>query len=148
MRNKRQREALEQHGEGARLSKELVTIATDLDLDVGLEDLRYHGPDRETARRLFEELEFTSIVKDYMPPQEAVDLSANFLALETPAELDRFLARAREKKRLSLWLDLSDPEREGFFDPWGRRLLGVGLAVEAGEGVYRFGGDEDPREAF
>ncbi len=136
VRNKRQREALEQHGEGARLSKELVTIATDLELDVGLEDLRYHGPDREAARRLFEELEFTSIVKDYMPPQEAVDLSASFLPLESPADLDRFLARARERKRLSLWLDLSDPERGGFFDPWGSRLLGVGLAVEAGEGVY------------
>ncbi len=33
VKNKRQREALEQYGEGARLSKELVTIATDLDLD-------------------------------------------------------------------------------------------------------------------
>ena len=136
VRNKRQREALAQHGEGARLSKELVTIVTDLELDVDLEDLRYRGPDRESARKLFEELEFTSIVKDYMPPQEAVDLSASFLPIETPADLDRFLARARENGKLSLWLDLSEPEREGYFDPWGRRLLGVGLAVSAGEGVY------------
>ncbi len=144
LRNKRQREALEQHGEGARLSKELVTIVTDLALDVSLEDLRYRGPDRESARRLFEELEFTSIVKDYMPPREAADLSASFVALETPAELDRFLARAREQKRLSLWLDLSEPAREGFFDPWGRRLLGVGLALEAGEGVYASVGAKIP----
>jgi DNA polymerase-1 len=136
VRNKRQREALAQHGEGARLSKELVTIVTDLDLDVDLEDLRYRGPDRESARRLFEELEFTSIVKDYMPPQEAVDLSASFLPLETPADLDRFLSLARAKGKLSLWLDLSEPEREGHFDPWGRRLLGLGLAVSPGEGVY------------
>jgi len=147
VRNKRQREALEQHGEGARLSKELVTIVTDLDLDVALDDLRYRGPDRESARSLFEELEFTSIVKDYMPPQEAADLSASFLPLETPGELDRFLARAREKKRLSLWLELSEPERPDskvFFDPWGRRLLGVGLAVEAGEGVFATAGTKIP----
>jgi DNA polymerase-1 len=144
VRNKRQREALEQHGEGARLSKELVTIATDLDLDVALQDLEYRGPDREAARRLFEELEFTSIVKDYMPPPEAVDLSATFLPLVTPAELERFLDRARERKRLSLWLDLSEPDREGFFDPWGRRLLGVGLAIEAGEGVYASAGAKLP----
>jgi DNA polymerase-1 len=137
VRNKRQREALEQHQEGARLSKELVTIATDLDLSIALENLEYRGPDREAARSLFEELEFTSIVKDYMPTrEETVDLSATFRPLETLSELDRFLARAREKKRLSLWLDLSDPERQGFFDPWGRRLLGVGLAVEPGEGVF------------
>ncbi len=144
VRNKRQREALEQHGQGARLSKELVTIVTDLDLHVALEDLRYRGPDRESARRLFEELEFTSIVKDYMPPQEAVDLSASFLPLETPGELDRFLARARGSGKLSLWLDLSEAEREGYFDPWGRRLLGVGLAVEAGEGVYASAGTKIP----
>ncbi|HEY7697581.1 MAG TPA: DNA polymerase I, partial [Vicinamibacteria bacterium] len=147
VRNKRHREALEQHGEGARLSKELVTIATNLDLDVSLEDLRYRGPDRESARRLFEELEFTSIVKDYMPPPEAVDLSANFAPLDTPAELERFLARAREAKRLSLWLDLSEPERadsKSYFDPWGRRLLGVGLAASAGEGVYATAGVRIP----
>ncbi len=138
--NKRQREALEEHGEGARLSKELVTIATDLDLDFTLEDLQYRGPDREAARRLFEELEFTSIVKDYMPArEEAEDMSASFHPLETPGDLEQFLARAREKKRLSLSLDLSEPERpdrKALFDPWSRRLLGVGLAVEAGEGFF------------
>ena len=147
VRNKRQREALEQHGEGARFSKELVTIVTDLDLDVALESLQYRGPDRESARRLFEELEFTSIVKDYMPPREAMDLSASFLPLETPGELDRFLARARANGKLSLWLDLSElekPDSKGFFDPWGRRLLGVGLAVEAGEGVFATAGTKIP----
>jgi len=144
VKNKRQREALEQNAEGARLSKELVTIATDLDLDVGIEDLLYRGPDREAARRLFEELEFTSIVKDYMPPQEAVDLSASFLPLSTLEALDRFLARARAKGRLSLSLDLNEPEREGFFDPWGRRLLGAGLSIEAGEGVYATAGARIP----
>jgi DNA polymerase-1 len=136
VRNRRQREALEQNAEGARLSKELVTIATDLEVPVSLEDLRYRGPQREAARRLFEELEFTSIVKDFMPPPEVQDLIATLSPLETPADLDRFLSRAREEKRLSLWFDLSEPEREGLFDPWGRRLLGAGLAVRAGEGFY------------
>jgi DNA polymerase-1 len=140
--NKRQREALEQHGQAARLSKELTTIARDIDLDIPIEKLRYAGANREEARRLFEELEFTSIVKDYMPPPEALDLSASFHALESPAALDRFLARAREKKRLFFWLDLSEPEM--CFDPWGRRLLGAGFAVEAGEGVYAVAGERIP----
>jgi 5'-3' exonuclease len=69
VRNKRQREALEQHGEGARL-EELVTIVTDLDLDVALEDLRYRGPDAGVGPEPLRELEFTSIVKDYMPPRK------------------------------------------------------------------------------
>ncbi|HJS74816.1 MAG TPA: DNA polymerase I, partial [Vicinamibacteria bacterium] len=141
VRNKRQREALEQHGEGARLSKELVTIATHLDLDVAFEELEYRGPDREAARRLFEELEFTSIVKDYMPPrEETADLSASFHPLETAAELDRFLALARVKKKLSFWLDLTEPERGSGFDPWGRRLRAVGLAVEPGEAFFAVSG--------
>lgn len=138
VKNKRQREALEQHGEGARLSKELVTIATDLDLDVDLESLAYRGSDREAAYRLFEELGFTTLLKDYLPhlAQETLDLSAAFVALEGQKDLARFLDRAREKKRFALWLDVPATETKGGFDPWGARLEGVGLSYAKGEGVY------------
>ncbi|MGH9337919.1 MAG: DNA polymerase, partial [Vicinamibacteria bacterium] len=128
------------HREGARLSKELVTIVTDLDVPVDFDTLRYQGADREQAYGLFEELEFTSHLKDYLPV-EMIDLSASFRPIESLAELERFLSRARAKAKLSLWLDLSDPPRAGSFDPWRQRLLGVGLAFEIGEGSYaRSGG--------
>ncbi|HSF19893.1 MAG TPA: DNA polymerase I [Vicinamibacteria bacterium] len=132
VKNKRQREALLAHRDGAKLSKELVTILNDVELDIDLERLRYKGADRESARRLFEELEFTSHQKDYLP-EETIDLSARFRALRSQDELGRFLARARKTGTLAIWLDL---DRTEHFDPWGARVLRGGLAVEAGEGVH------------
>jgi DNA polymerase I len=133
VKNKRQREALEEHREQARLSKELVTISCDLDLDLKLEDLQYRGPNQERAYQLFEELEFTSLLKDYLPREE-VDVSATYDAIETDRTLGEFLDRARKRGRLALWLELErGPDR---FDPWSEHLAGVGLALEKGEGVF------------
>ncbi|HXV61891.1 MAG TPA: DNA polymerase I [Vicinamibacteria bacterium] len=132
VKNKRQREALLAHRDEAKLSKELVTIVKDVELDIDLERLRYQGADRESARRLFEELEFTSHQKDYLP-EETIDLTAEFRALRSEGDLERFLARARKTGTLALWLDLGRTEH---FDPWDARVLRGGLAVETGEGVH------------
>jgi DNA polymerase-1 len=132
VRNKRQREALLEHREEARLSKELVTIVTDVEIPVGLDELKYRGGNREAARLLFEELEFTSHLKDYLP-QETIDLTATYRRLDSTKDLDVFLRRASEKRRLAIFLDLSETSR---FDPWSAHLVGVGLAVAKGEGVY------------
>jgi DNA polymerase-1 len=132
VKNKRQREALAQHGEGARLSKELVTIATDLDVDIDLEVLRYRGENRVAAHHLFEELGFTSLLKEYLP-REPVDLSAAFHPLRSAGELAAVLARAKENGVLSIWIDLPETGR---FDPWNARFNGIGISVEKGEAFY------------
>jgi len=49
--NKRQREALVEHGRQAQLSKDLVRIATDLAVDVDLDHLAYRGADRPKPSR-------------------------------------------------------------------------------------------------
>jgi DNA polymerase-1 len=145
VKNKRQREALAQHGEGARLSKELVTIATDLDVGIDLEGLRYHGENRAAAHHLFEELGFTSLLKEYLP-RETVDLTAAFHPLRSAAELAAVLARAKQNGLLSLWIDLPETGR---FDPWNARFLGIGISVEKGEAFYLRGeGGVDPELAM
>jgi len=133
VKNKRQREALLEHRDAALLSKELVTIDTDLDLDVDIEKLRYRGADREQAFAFFDELELRTHLKDYLPVEEPVDLTASCRRLESAAELSSFLERARRGGRLAFSLDLTETER---FDPWSQHLKAVGLAVEPGEGVY------------
>ncbi|HEY3935365.1 MAG TPA: DNA polymerase I [Gemmatimonadales bacterium] len=59
---KRAREALQQQGDAARLSKRLVTIKTDVPVDLDLATLTAHAPDRLMLARLFTELEFNSII--------------------------------------------------------------------------------------
>src|SRR5687768_13970398 len=61
---KRPREALLEHAENARLSKELVTIRDDLSVPFDLESLKTKTPDHQRLRDLFVELEFHSLAKD------------------------------------------------------------------------------------
>ena len=133
VKNKRQREALKEHHDTALLSKELVTIDTRLDFELDPEELRYQGADRDAAFALFEELEFTTHIKDYLPAAKPVDLTASFRALRSKRELSSFVDTAKKRGKVSVWLDLTEVKR---FAPWNQRLVGVGLAVEPGEGVY------------
>ncbi len=58
------RESLETNRDQALLSKELVTIHTDLDVDFDPEDLHHDPPDAEALRRLFADLEFFSLLEE------------------------------------------------------------------------------------
>ncbi len=58
------REGLLEHREKAELSKQLVTIHTDLDIDFDPDDLRHEPPDTEALAELFGRLEFTSLLEE------------------------------------------------------------------------------------
>ncbi len=53
-------ENLRKHADDARLARQLVTIATDLDMGLGLEDLAWRGPDKARLSKVLTELRFTS----------------------------------------------------------------------------------------
>jgi DNA polymerase I len=61
---KRAREALLAHAGDVRLSKDLVTIRTDLPVPFDMESLRVREPDRERLRQVFVELEFHAFARD------------------------------------------------------------------------------------
>ncbi len=60
----RQRELLEANKENAILSKELVTIKTDVPIKITLPDLKYEGFDKDKLSVIFEELEFKSLLRE------------------------------------------------------------------------------------
>src|SRR5438132_2041222 len=59
---KRAREAVQQHAELARLSRDLVTIRRDVPLPLDFEALRVRAPDVARLTELFTELEFRSLI--------------------------------------------------------------------------------------
>lgn len=61
IKQKRPREALQEHAELARLSKRLVTIQTDVPVELDLEALEAHNPDVMALAKVFQELEFGSL---------------------------------------------------------------------------------------
>jgi DNA polymerase-1 len=61
---KRPREALAQQADAARLSKTLVTIHTDVPVTFDRERFALSEPDRTALRALYQELEFSSLLRD------------------------------------------------------------------------------------
>ena len=51
------------------MSKQLVTINTDLPIDIDWEDFKVQPPDRAALMPLLKELEFTALIKEYLPPE-------------------------------------------------------------------------------
>jgi DNA polymerase-1 len=128
IKNKRQREGLQQFVEQARLSKTLVRIVTDVPLDLDLESLRYGGARREQAFSFFEKLGFTSLLKDYLPESDSGD-PVSHRVIEKSSDLERVVATAGEKGILSIALTSEADESSA-------PVIGVGLAVQPGEGFY------------
>ncbi|HEX3036533.1 MAG TPA: DNA polymerase I [Thermodesulfobacteriota bacterium] len=60
----RQKELIKANTENAIMSKKLVTIKTDVPLDVTLDDLKYEGFNTERLRQVFNELEFRSLLRE------------------------------------------------------------------------------------
>jgi DNA polymerase-1 len=154
---KRPREALEAQAAEARLSKELVTIRTDLDVPLDLDTLRLKEPDRDALRQLYVELEFTSLARDVAAaPSSAPDVSFDFGAnveakaappaaeyetVDTTQKLARLLARVRKATQAGGMLAVDtetviDPDSPSKVDPLRSRLVGIAMAVEPGEGFY------------
>src|SRR5688500_13715764 len=68
----KQREALSTHREDALRSRELVTIRTDVPLEIDFPSLRYRGASRERCYELFTRLAFRTLVNDYAPPADTM----------------------------------------------------------------------------
>src|SRR4051812_27881044 len=69
----KQREALVTHRAEALQSRELVTIRTDVAIDVDFESLRYRGASRERCYELFTKLAFNTLVLDYAPTADSIE---------------------------------------------------------------------------
>jgi len=138
---KRPREALLEHAENARLSKELVTIRADLAVTLDLESLRVKKPDYERLRDLFIELEFHSLAKDMAvqapAEQQKPKLEANYVTIDTIQGLNHAIARARDSKLISIDTEtLVDRDNPQMADALRSSLISIAIAVAAGEAYY------------
>ncbi|MCH8811747.1 MAG: DNA polymerase I [Gemmatimonadetes bacterium] len=64
---KRIRESLTENADQVRLSKQLVTIMTDLEIELDLEALKVREPDRPRLHKFFAEMEFRRLMERFAP---------------------------------------------------------------------------------
>jgi DNA polymerase I len=137
---KRPREALLEHAENARLSKELVTIRADLPVPFDLESLKVKQPDHNRLRDLFIELEFHALAKDsavQAPAEEKPRKSVSYVTVDTPEAMERAIKRAREVEVIAIATEtLIDPGSPQPADPLRSSLISIAIAVAEGEAYY------------
>jgi DNA polymerase-1 len=138
--NKRYREALQQQRVQVMMSKQLATIATDVPLELDLQALARHEPDRAALATLYRELGFNSLLRELGSEAVASSAPANsesaaktdYAQFATAAEFREHLAKLPAKQPLAVWLNLEAGERES--DGFGTRIASIEVSSKAGEG--------------
>jgi DNA polymerase-1 len=134
IKGKRAREALEAFGSYATLSKQLVTIKTDLPVELDLEALVLQEPDRARLKDLFLELEFHSLVRDYAAPEEEKvaerRLETHYRLVSTVKEVRELVAAIRGLGRVAVDTETSST------DPMRADLCGISLATAPSHAFY------------
>lgn len=150
---KRPREALLEHAELARLSKELVTIREDLPISLSLADMQVQRPDQARLRQIYVELEFHSLAKslgntqlnssaaslpnDATAIDEKTRPETQYVTVDTIESLERMLIRVRAAPylalRTSIIADSSSPSKT---DPLRSSVVAMSIAIAPGEAYY------------
>jgi len=148
---KRAREAVQQHAELARLSRDLVTIRRDVPLPLDLEALRLRPPEVPRLTELFTELEFRSLIPKLgslegvgaggpaptgqrlaavTAPPAPTALIVEPTIVDDPVALPAMVAACRGAALLALDTATSS------LDPMRAELVGLSLAVAPGRSWY------------
>jgi DNA polymerase-1 len=103
----KQREVLVTHRAAALQSRELVTIKTDVPVEVDFEALKYRGASRERCYELFTRLAFRTLVNEYAPTADSIQ--KDYALIRTVSELDALVAGLRAAGEFSLRVVPTEP---------------------------------------
>ncbi|HUT53263.1 MAG TPA: DNA polymerase I [bacterium] len=122
-------ENLKTYADQARLSRELVTIVTDVPVQIDWADFDIQEPDREKLTEVFKELQFTRLLHEFGEEKPAISYEG-YRAVTDAAELKAFVKEAERAGLVSV-----DTETTSI-DPVRADLVGVSLAVKPHESIY------------
>jgi DNA polymerase-1 len=135
--SKRHKTLLEEKREDAVLSKELVTIKTDIDIETRLEKFKYNGFDNDKLREMFQELEFKNLLRELGEDTlENVNIGEgtvsydNYHLVLTEPDLDKVINRINDTGELSIDLETTSPS------PMLAEIVGIVLCPAPHESYY------------
>ena len=133
---KRARESLLENEEQVRLSKRLVTVQTDLPVELDLEALRVREPDRERLRKLFVDLEFRRLTERFtdqdgpVAPEAAPDADVRYNVLGTGEDVAALADAIRKAGEVSVDTETTSQQATR------AELVGISVALAPGEAFY------------
>jgi DNA polymerase-1 len=102
------RESLQNNRDNILYSKQLVTIDTDVAVELDVAAMKAGDPDVESLRALFAELEFTSLLKELLPVVEVKE--GDYREIKSKAEFEEYLRGLGENAPLALAIPTEDTE--------------------------------------
>ncbi len=157
VKGKRAKEGLQNHRRDALMSRDLVTIRTDVPVDLEWDRLKRSRPDLGELAVIFRDLEFASLLDRFRQqdpllssgvesPAEGTPLQLDFGSDEPVGQLDEEKVRyrvLRNRDALVAWIgELEKAARFAFdtettsVDPTLASLVGVSVSWEAEQGAY------------
>ena len=122
------RELLSDYKQEAELSKDLVTLRTDLKIPLKLEDLKIKMPNTERLNKLYSELEFDSLLGE--KKETTSRKSSNYRSITTKKEFEKLLINLKKSAFLSLDLETTSP------DPLKAEIVGISFCYDADSAFY------------
>ena len=114
------------------LAHDLVTIKKDVELPIGIEELKVGKEDIEGLTAIYEELEFKAWLQE--EPRQQIEkpkkLNTNYEMINSEKELDKIIKLASKSKIIAI-----DTETTGL-DYMDADLVGVSLSYEPGKAFY------------
>ncbi|BCR05978.1 DNA polymerase [Desulfuromonas versatilis] len=128
VKGKKRQENLRDFAEQARLSRELVTLRDDVQLEVDYDSFVLSEPDRGALTAIFKEMEFHKLIQEFSSDERAT--GEGYRAVLSEAELDALVATLKKAPRIAF-----DTETTSL-DPTRADLVGISFAVTPGEAWY------------
>ncbi len=131
---KKLKEKLTQDRENAFLSRELVTIKTDMDLKVNIENLKRKEPNPDKLRKIFSDLEFNSLLNDLGSTDnkqlsQKIDRPSFECVLDNKA-LDRWIKKLKKSGEFALDLETTSKH------PVKAQMVGISFSSKDHEACY------------
>ena len=113
------------------LAHELVKIKTDVELELGIEDLARSEPDTEKLTEIYKELEFNAWLQE-SPEKKTVPTKVNssYICISSQDLLEKVIKNASKAKTIAI-----DTETTGL-DYMDTDLVGISLSYKPGEAYY------------
>lgn len=113
------------------LAHDLVKIKTDVELELGIEDLARSEPDTEKLTEIYKELEFNAWLQE-VPEKKATTTKVNssYICISTKDLLEKVIKNASKAKTIAI-----DTETTGL-DYMDTDLVGISLSYKPGEAYY------------
>jgi DNA polymerase-1 len=124
------RKNLIEHRDQALLSRELVTLDTQVPLAISISEISCKPPDRQRAGRLFRELEFNSLVARFSVATEQNTTPSTFEIIDTPEKLTALVEQLRAAEIFAFDTETTSA------NPIDAELVGISFAWREGHGVY------------